>query len=1286
MIYRKLCACFIVFSLACLSAGKVFAVCTDDGLGNIVCAGGESVFTGDTAISTSLSINDGMLSLTPAASLTGNFIFNFNGGTFKTEGVFSFDNEVNFGGGNINVDGEESILSFRGLASGSTFTKSGLGLLELSGSAAYGGNINILEGALETNAASFTGNAVVNEEAFLIFSENTDNAFSGTLSGGGNFIKDGAGILTIDGSISADTDIEDGALSISSSNNLTGNISINKGSLKITDDVMLNKEISFGAQNEGVDVAAGKTLVLGSGAVIHTQGCDGANCSQVIKNGAGTLVIDGGATGRYFADTYIKQGVLQIANGASLGDTGFSVSIGDAALLITEGASVDNLIEVLTNTSTLSISNGKNVTLEADTYGSGVLNKTGQGVLFLGSGRLNHDGGTIISEGALQGSSSNLFGNIEVASAADLNILQSADGTFSGALSGGGAVNKQGAGILTLSGANASFSGIFNVEEGSIKGSSSAINSEVILAEKTSVIFEQNCAGAACEYNNTVSGGGSLVKTGSGLLVLNGTNTYLGGTYLQNSTRDAEGILFSADSALGALQSDIFISKSNLTLLQNSIVSTDRNFTFSSLENSITVQDNSVYTINGILQGTSFSKLGNGELILTADNTFTGGAQVTEGTLSVYNSSSLGRGILALTGGEFKNLADMDIANNIYLGAAAGQGGFNVGGGETLTLNGILSGSGALTKKGAGVLDLTYYNSYLGGVYVEEGLVRGNSESIVGDITILSSAEVEFKQNFEGMFIGDIDSAGTITKTGSGTLYVYEDDALPGALSMGTLNINEGALVAKNALNANALVASGALLSLEQGGSGAFETYGTLLLAQSGAADLTGDITVKTGGVLAVSVEEGLSSKLNLNNLTVEDGGKINITAKGIFQSPASFDFLTYSGAFNGVLENIDITVANNRRLSAAVQDGGGTLSLLISRILSNYSALSGLTYNQTQVASALDRASAAPSADLEQVLNAIDDLPVAERPSALVQAGGFIYANLPNYFKQFKDNAYLRINRAPAEEETFSRNIWVESVNNYSDVKANNNSSDIYNLSNGFVFGFDKYFKDAALTAGLFAGYAHHNLKHNEKAENLDGDEYQFGLYLLKQGEVLDFKGALSAAYQTDSVERRIAFAARRAKGKLKSYGANIDLEGGVKIFNIGSFTLRPFAGLSASVNKISSFEESGADSINISSDGSTVFLTQGTAGIGVEKRGKSFSYYADFSAKQNLNTPEVSLNLAGESYKVKAADYGALLGVNIGGVKRFSESISVYADGGADINGTAQNYYLNIGLRSYW
>src|SRR5690606_4532406 len=77
--------------------------------------------------------------------------------------------------------------------------KTDLGTLILTGTNSYEGNIDVLEGVLQGNAASLRGDATVASDAELVFDQQTDGAFGGNLGGSGRIVKEGSGTLTFTG-------------------------------------------------------------------------------------------------------------------------------------------------------------------------------------------------------------------------------------------------------------------------------------------------------------------------------------------------------------------------------------------------------------------------------------------------------------------------------------------------------------------------------------------------------------------------------------------------------------------------------------------------------------------------------------------------------------------------------------------------------------------------------------------------------------------------------------------------------------------------------------------------------------------------------------------------------------------------------------------------------------------------------------------------------------------------------------------------------------------------------
>src|SRR5699024_8107723 len=87
--------------------------------------------------------------------------------------------------------------------------------------------------------------------------------------------------------------------------------------------------------------------------------------------------------------------------------------------------------------------------------GSGALTKQGSGTLTL-VGTNSYTGGTTVSNGALQGDTQSLQGDI--INNGEVVFGQNTSGSYADTMSGSGALTKQGSGTLTLSGDN-SYSG-----------------------------------------------------------------------------------------------------------------------------------------------------------------------------------------------------------------------------------------------------------------------------------------------------------------------------------------------------------------------------------------------------------------------------------------------------------------------------------------------------------------------------------------------------------------------------------------------------------------------------------------------------------------------------------------------------------------------------------------------------------------------------------------------------------------------------------------------------------
>ncbi|EDO5822091.1 fibronectin-binding autotransporter adhesin ShdA [Salmonella enterica] len=497
-------------------------------------------------------------------------------------------------------------------------------------------------------------------------------------------------------------------------------------------------------------VDAGSTFTVTS-ELDETTATSNWNGSKLTKQGDGTLILSN--TGNDYGDTEIDGGILAAKDAAALG-TG-DVTIAESA--------------------TLALSQG---TLDNNVTGEGQIVKSGSDELIV-TGDNTYSGGTTISGGTLTADHADSLGTGAVANS---GVLQVGEGELENTLSGSGSLVKTGTGELTLSGDN-TYSGGTTITGGTLTadhadslGSGDIDNSGVLKVGEG-------------DLENTLSGSGSLVKTGTGELTLSGGNDYSGGTTIIGGTLTAD----HADSlGTGAV--------ANSGVLQVGE---------GELEN----------TLSG---SGSLVKTGTGELTLSGDNSYSGGTTIIGGTLTADHADLLGTG------------------------AVANSGVLQVGEGE---LENTLSGSGSLVKTGTGELTLSGDNSYSGGTTIIGGTLTADHADSLGTGAVANSGVLQVG---EGELENTLSGSGSLVKTGTGELTLSGDNSYSGDTT-----IADGTLIAANV---NAL------------GSGNIDNSGTLMLDANGAFELA-NITTHTGATTALAA----GSTLDAGQLTQEDGSTLSI-------------------------------------------------------------------------------------------------------------------------------------------------------------------------------------------------------------------------------------------------------------------------------------------------------------------------------------------------------------------------------------------------------------------------
>lgn len=235
-----------------------------------------------------------------------------------------------------------------------------------------------------------------------------------------------------------------------------------------------------------------------------------------------------------------------------------------------------------------------------------------------------------------------------------------------------------------------------------------------------------------------------------------------------------------------------------------------------------------------------------------------GATLVTDDSVRISMTSG---GRYVLDGGTLRTtnvIADkafVDVDAKIVLGAAGGTFDYQV----TNTLNIIetstpVSGSGSLTKTGAGVLAFSSPSTYTGGTFIRGGelRVRGAADRlpVTTGVTVYSGAVLNL--NGLNQKIASLSGSGNVG-TGSGTL------TIEGAAS----TTFSGAI--KNIANAGAKAVTAGKGNLVKNGLG--------VVTFSGPNDITGSVTLNDGGIV---VNTGASLAGTGADLTV-NGGRLTL-------------------------------------------------------------------------------------------------------------------------------------------------------------------------------------------------------------------------------------------------------------------------------------------------------------------------------------------------------------------------------------------------------------------------
>jgi autotransporter-associated beta strand protein len=716
----------------------------------------------------------------------------------------------------------------------------------------------------------------------------------GAISGPGGLSKTGSGTLVLYGV-----------------NTYTDMTSIAAGTLKLDfsqPGAPLANIINNAANSSSLAMSGGTLVIQGNPGASSSQQFNGLivnpGCSAIVLASASKpllLVLGGiGATPGGTVDFTLPDGTQSAANGittsnantnnilgayATVGGTDWACVSGAAGNIAPYSAYTGGNLGLLNSNGVLNLEPTGTQTAITSARSFNTLNLTGtQGVTMTGAGALTLLAGGLIgnTSGSINGGtlSSSPGGQLVVVAAADLTVGSViAD---NGAATG---LTKAGPATLILTGNNR-YSGPTTIGAGSLQigngGTDGSLGTGPVINNGT-LIF--NVAYAA-SFGGIISGGGPLVKTGSGPLLLSGANAFSG------PTRVNQGALLLANSA--ALRNSTVVINSDDGLQFGPSVHT---FVVGGIAGpnllqladttgspvTLVVGNNGASTnFAGPIGGNgSLVKTGNGSLVLSGLAGFGGGTLIAGGVLQIGNGGTSG----GLSGNVTDNAALI----------------FNRS--DNFTFGGVISGSGSLTQAGDGVLTLSNGNPFSGSATVSSGAISLNNANALPNstLTVATNGGLRFNTNngaITTFSVGGLAGGGNIA---------LADGNRPVTLSIGGIGYSPvygGALSDKGAITVTGDGAQ-ALCGMNSYLGPTTIVGGTLLLdfgqPSAPAANIVNNLSNSStlalgGGTLAIQGNVNTTNGQRFNGLSVNPGcSAIVVTAAASNSVLLSLGSITHS-------------------------------------------------------------------------------------------------------------------------------------------------------------------------------------------------------------------------------------------------------------------------------------------------------------------------------------------------------------------------------------------------------
>ena len=561
-------------------------------------------------------------------------VFPSSAGTVTVAGTVSANNGIQFGvdgytvsGGSLSLGGASTPINAINTAAGTTtissdvlapngFTKAGPGTLVLAGSTTAS-QVALSAGTLQVGAGGASGDLAgdvsIAGGTTLLFNRSDAASFSGNLTGSGA-VRTAGNDLTLNGTIGENVAVTNaGSAVVTVAGNLTGAAAVtNSGPGRI--DVTGSSVTTTGAITASAGTIGFGDAGLGSG--------------NVTLSGGGILAFDGTAP----------------------------KTITNAITVAASGAAID-------------VASDDNLTLGGSLTRTGVLTKTGDGIL---------------SVATLPTSNLSIAaGTLDVSATGTVNVTSDLAPLFAG-----GKVSFSGANVRINVNSVQTGTGVIELTKGgqsvAVSGASGTLSNPVALALPSGALNLGATGGNTLSVNGPISGTGNVNfavggSGGAGVTNLNAQSTFSGDVTvnssasgihrlgIDNALPTTAGVTFGSTAGSidlnGHAQQIAFLkgSAGGVGGIINSVAGTTATLTVSG-------------TVNGSYAGPigttdnaniALEKDGSGSMTLSGANLYSAGTTIAGGTLIAGSTSAFGTGAVALGNGAILDLASLAVTNNL---------------------------------------------------------------------------------------------------------------------------------------------------------------------------------------------------------------------------------------------------------------------------------------------------------------------------------------------------------------------------------------------------------------------------------------------------------------------------------------------------------------------------------------------------------------------------------------------------------------------------------------------